>query len=271
MKKKRRGFTLVELLVVAGITAVLISILAPSLMSARSQARRVMCQNNLREINRGFWLYSVSNEDRVPYLISPMTNGLEYDDTVHGFGEPGHDPALIDPFDREGWPMSLPNALTPTYLGQANDLFRCPSALIGYPYGQKPNFTMTYRDAAANQPNGVPPTDEELSNAEKSFQQLYTREHFGFLDGRKLDWFKAEFRAVNDQAPNPNDMIHNVFQSLYLRATPVRDMVMIQGTRAIGPHMGGINVINRRFEVEFRDVEDIQKDFIANGAVLIRF
>src|ERR1700709_615967 len=62
--KRRRGFTLVELLVDIGIIAVLISILLPALNTAREQARRIQCLSNVRQLTMAWIAYAGENKGR---------------------------------------------------------------------------------------------------------------------------------------------------------------------------------------------------------------
>lgn len=66
----RKGFTLVELLVVMGIIAVLISMLLPSLGRARETANKVKCANNLRSIGQGMLIYINENKGMLPAAYS---------------------------------------------------------------------------------------------------------------------------------------------------------------------------------------------------------
>jgi len=75
VKTLRAGFTLVELLVVIGIIALLLSILMPSLAKARSMACRIKCSHNLKQINLAVNMYLNGNEDTYPCAEDPLPAG----------------------------------------------------------------------------------------------------------------------------------------------------------------------------------------------------
>ncbi|HSH93806.1 MAG TPA: prepilin-type N-terminal cleavage/methylation domain-containing protein [Roseimicrobium sp.] len=63
------AFTLVELLVVIGIIALLITILIPTLTAARRSADRVKCGANLKQIGNAFRLYELENHGFWPMTL----------------------------------------------------------------------------------------------------------------------------------------------------------------------------------------------------------
>lgn len=237
LRDTNRGFTLIELLVVTAIIAVLMSILFPSMVKAREQSRRALCGNNLRQIGTAIYNYWTVENGRVPWVWDPMVNNF--------YGRPSVPDAEIDPFDRTRWPRSLANALTPLHMADQPAVFRCPSSSIGWPR-QGGEIRYSYRPAAINQPNGV-----------ESAPGTYQREHFGFLDGRFLKKFRMNLTG---------DPVRDSMQEAERRGTHVRDLISRDGDHAFGPHNGGIMVLDRDLQVEFRGRDKVEHDLGLNGA-----
>jgi len=66
-QRKTAGFTLVELLVVIGIIALLVSILLPSLNRAREMAKQTACLSNIRQLGMAFVMYVNDNHGIYPF------------------------------------------------------------------------------------------------------------------------------------------------------------------------------------------------------------
>jgi prepilin-type N-terminal cleavage/methylation domain-containing protein len=72
-----KKFTLLELLIVIAIIGILVSLLMPSLKSAREKAKIGVCLSNLSQMNRGCLLYLNSNNLTFP-IINGQTSNTGY-------------------------------------------------------------------------------------------------------------------------------------------------------------------------------------------------
>lgn len=65
-KRRRSGFSLVELLVVIGIIAILIAVLLPALQSARKSAQTLQCASNMRQLTNALIIYANEHKGFFP-------------------------------------------------------------------------------------------------------------------------------------------------------------------------------------------------------------
>lgn len=110
VRRFRRAFTLVELLIVIAVIVTLAGIMLPILASARGKAGAAACASNLRQLHKAYALYASDHDELVP----PYQNGMG------GFVYPDGKP--VPPPERG---MELVAALYP--YTRSRDIWFCPS------------------------------------------------------------------------------------------------------------------------------------------------
>lgn len=180
---RRNGFTLIELLVSIAIIAAVIAILVPALGKAREQGHKVYCQNNLRSLWTGVWSYSLTWDDRMPYVED--INLTEPD---------------ADPFDLQ-YPTTVGVALLP-FVGDG--VWRCPSAVAGFPANAgEGNWSMTYTFSTAGPVGeGVPYDSSPFARSGGVLDPAIS--NYTHFDGRPIQLLDGR-RYVSNGAGLNND------------------------------------------------------------------
>jgi len=135
---RRRGFTLIDVLVSLGVIAVLIGILLPTLSRVRETTRKVLCASNVRQLGLGVAMYADDWHDRIPLSIyvTPMSSHIPRNAS-------GGQASLVDTIDLRlnapglwGSPWDGLGRLYPSGYLPASGVFYCPSHTGDHPQSQ---------------------------------------------------------------------------------------------------------------------------------------
>lgn len=147
----RSAFTLVELLVVIGIIALLISILLPALARAREQAKITMCLSNVRQLTAAWTAYA--NENKGHFCSSNVQGVYPNDPNSWLFWGGGYQ----NVFRLAGYPFPQPDVFW-SWIGAGSSSFSIEGGKI-YPYLRDTRVyacpDMTWPTGSSYQINGL--------------------------------------------------------------------------------------------------------------------
>jgi prepilin-type N-terminal cleavage/methylation domain-containing protein len=119
----RRGFTLIELLVVIAIIGILVSLLLPAVQAARAAARRIQCQNHLKQIALATHHY----HDSLNYLPMATHWGGKYYSAFTAVLPYLEQSPLFDTYDTR---LSAFDPANNSVVGQKVTTYLCPSMVL---------------------------------------------------------------------------------------------------------------------------------------------
>jgi len=198
--RQTKGFTLVELLVVIGIIALLISILLPSLNRARETANRVKCASNLRQIGQAILLYANENKGAYPRTITSIAATVN---PTWGTGTPGFSDPFLNGSGLQNNDVSAAFFLLMRTQDITSEVFTCPSSNAEkWDFGGGANTALNWSNW--NSTAGV------LKNLSYSYQNPYPDQN-AVSSGFKLNTsISAEFAVASDINPGTTGTNDNV-------------------------------------------------------------
>ena len=131
---RRSAFTLVELLVVIGIIAILISLLLPALNRAREHAQRVKCLSNMKQVGLAAVMYTHDNRGYLPHAWRHNTTLNAYMPTYTYGPNAGHAATAVTANGVALLVVQGPKGFGQQPYLKDNEVFFCPSDFVRRPH-----------------------------------------------------------------------------------------------------------------------------------------
>ena len=118
--RKRRGLTIIELIVVVAIISILLALLLPAVQSARERARATVCKNNVHQINLAIAQFAEAHR-QLPTATPTVRIGGWMLEILPFIEQQNLEHAV---------PFGLPVANAPETLFRPPSVFRCPRRTV---------------------------------------------------------------------------------------------------------------------------------------------